>query len=58
MVDPDYTLLAVNRFSEGMKAVWGKIFQQVDNLTWTKRRLIRPGKGYPRQHDYPTVKVP
>ena len=32
MADPDYTLLAVNRFSEGMKAVWGKIFQQVDNL--------------------------
>jgi hypothetical protein len=28
-VDPDYTFLAMTRFSEGLKALWGKIFQQV-----------------------------
>jgi hypothetical protein len=28
-VDPDYTFLAMTRFSEGLKVLWGKIFQQV-----------------------------
>jgi len=32
-VDPDYTYLAMTRFSEGFKLFWGRIFGQVWGMT-------------------------